>query len=311
MTLDPDAARLLEMARKAGKPPYETVDADTARQLYREGRRALQPEPLAVAETRDLSAPRPGGTVPLRLYRPDGATAGESLPVLIYFHGGGWVLGDIDSHDGVCRHLAARSGCAVVSVDYRMGPEHKFPAAVDDAVAATRWIAGNAAELGIDPARLAVAGDSAGGNLAAVVTLHERDAGGVAVGAQMLFYPATDFAMDTESHRLFGEGHLLTHAAMRWFQAQYLTAGDEADWRASPLRADDLAGLPTAYVITAGFDPLRDEGETYARRLVEAGVPVTTRRYTGQIHGFLTMGRIIAQSAEALDAAAKWLRTNL
>lgn len=311
MSLDPDAARLLEMARKANKPPYEAGDAETARRLYREGRRALQPEPMAVAAVGDAQAPGLHGPIGLRTYRPDGPAPAERLPVLIYFHGGGWVLGDLDSHDTVCRHLAARSGCAVVSVDYRMGPEHKFPAAVDDALSATRWVVDHAATLFVDPGRIAVAGDSAGGNLAAVVCLHARDNAGPTIGAQMLFYPATDFAMDTASHTLFGEGHLLTHSAMRWFQKQYLASGDEVDWRASPLKAETLERLPQAYVVTAGYDPLRDEGEAYARRLVEAGVPVTTRRYTGQIHGFLTMGKVIAQSSQALDSAAAWLRANV
>ncbi|MFN4088979.1 MAG: alpha/beta hydrolase [Alphaproteobacteria bacterium] len=312
MTLDPDAARLIEMARQANNPPFESLDAAGARSLYRDGRRALAPEPVAVAATRDLSAPGPNGPIPLRLYRPDGPSADAVLPVLVYFHGGGWVIGDIDTHDGVCRHLAARSGFAVVSVDYRMGPEHRFPAAVEDCFAATAWVANQGPGLGIDPARVAVGGDSAGGNLAAVVCLMARDAGGPRIGAQLLFYAATDFAMDTESHRLFADGYLLTHKAMRWFQEQYLGGtGLDADWRASPLRAASLQGLPPAYVLTAGYDPLRDEGEAYARRLVEEGVVVTSRRYPGQVHGFLNMGRIITRSAHALDAAAGWLRVNL
>ncbi len=309
MTLHPDAARLLEMARQANNPPIGTVDAETTRRLYREGRRVLAPDPLPVGETQDLSAPGPHGAIPLRLYRPLGAEPGAALPVLVYFHGGGWVIGDIDTHDGVCRHLAARSGCAVVSVDYRMGPEHRFPAAVDDCVVATAWVGAQAQELGIDAARVAVGGDSAGGNLAAVVCLAARDAAGPRIAGQLLLYAATDFAMDTPSHEQFADGYLLTRQGMRWFQKQYLgSAEDGTDWRASPLHAPDLSRLPPAYVITAGYDPLRDEGEAYARRLIEAGVPVTCRRYPGQIHGFLTMGRIIAESATALDDAAKWLR---
>ena len=303
MQLDPGAATVLEMIRMAGRPPWHTVTPDEARANYLAGRAVTAPEPVAVAELRDLSAPGPHGPVPLRLYRPASAPA-QGAPVLVFFHGGGWVLGNLESHDGVCRHLAARSGCVVVATDYRLAPEHKFPAAADDALAATAFVAGQAASLGIDPARLAVGGDSAGGNLAAVVALLAREAAGGAprIAYQMLLYPATDFAMDTPSHAAFAEGHLLTRPSMEWFRDHYLRGpADAADWRASPLRAASLAGLPPAYVLTASHDPLRDEGEAYARRLVDAGVPVTLWRAPGQIHGFLPQGRIIAAAQAALD----------
>ncbi|MBX6372683.1 MAG: alpha/beta hydrolase [Acetobacteraceae bacterium] len=315
MTLDPDAAQVLELIRTAGRPPVEALSPDEARASYRAAREAVTPEPVAVAEVRDLAAEGPYGSIPLRLYRPHGvAGTGGGVPALVYFHGGGWVLGDLDSHDGVCRHLADRSGCVVIAVDYRLAPEHKFPAAVEDAFAATRWVAAHAQALGLDAARLAVAGDSAGGNLAAVVCLLARDAaeGGPRIAFQMLLYPATDFAMDTPSHRRFAEGHLLTRASMRWFRDHYLrTPADQEDWRASPLRAPSLAGLPPAYVLTASHDPLRDEGEHYAQRLIETGVPVTVWRVPGQIHGFLPMGRLIAASSRVLDALGGALKATM
>lgn len=302
--LDPGARRVLDMAAASDAPPYEQVDAPTARELYRRGRGALAPDPQAVAEIRALSADGPNGTIPLRLYRPAGAAAGAMLPVLVYFHGGGWVIGDLDTHDPLCRHLANASHCAVVSVEYRMGPEHRFPAAVEDAFAATRWVAAQAEGLGLDPGRLALGGDSAGGNLTAVVCLMAREAGAPRIGYQLLFYPATDLGMGFPSQQLYAEGYLLTRSNQRWFHGHYLRGEeDKADWRASPLRAESLAGLPPAYVLTAGYDPLCDEGEAYARRMVAAGVRVTCHRFPGQIHGFLTMGRVIPAAAEALDEA--------
>jgi acetyl esterase len=234
------------------------------------------------------------------------------LPLLVFFHGGGWVVGDIATHDTVCRHLANRAECAVVSVDYRLAPEHKFPAAVDDAYTATAWVAENAAALGVDAGRLAVGGDSAGGNLAAVVCLMARDRGAPRISYQLLVYPATDAAMRHESIARFAEGHVLTRATMRWFYEQYLPSPeDAADWRVSPLVAADLAGLPPAYVLTAGYDPLCDEGDAYAARLAAAGVPVEHRRFPGQIHGFTTNGKIIRAADAALDEAAASLKTGL
>ena len=297
MPLDPDAEILLEMVRAANRPAFETVGAAEARLLFNAGRKVLAPDPMPVAELRELAIPGPGGPIPARLYR---ASTTGTLPVLVFFHGGGWVVGDIESHDTVCRHLANRAGCAVMSVDYRLAPEHKFPAAVEDCFAA----------LGVDPARLAVGGDSAGGNLAAVVGLLARDHGGPRITCQLLIYPATDAAMRHDSIGRFAEGYVLTRSTMRWFYEQYLRAPeDAADWQASPLAAPDLGGLPAAFVLTAGYDPLCDEGDAYAARLAGSGVAVTHRRFPGQVHGFVMNGKIIRAAETALDETAAAMRT--
>jgi acetyl esterase len=310
--LDPDAQRVLDLIREAGRPPYETLTPNEAREFYRAGRRILQPDPPEVAEVRNLRAAGAQGDIPLRLYRGIGTERGAALPALVYFHGGGWVIGDLDTHDGVCRLLANAAQCAVASVEYRLAPEHKFPAAVDDAVHAAEWIAAHAAALGIDPDRLGVGGDSAGGNLAAVVALIARDRGGPRLRFQLLLYPATDFVTSDDPKRERFEGFPLNVVTMNWFRDHYLgNAGDYGDWRASPLRARDLRGLPPAYVLTVGFDPLRAEGETYARRLQEAGVPVQHRHFERQMHGFLTMGKIIAAAGPATVEAAAAVKAAL
>ena len=310
--LDPDCQRVLDLIREAGRPPYETLTPTEARELYRAGRRALQPEPPAVAEARNLKAPSPQGDIPLRLYRGLGTQPGAALPALVYFHGGGWVIGDLDTHDGVCRLIANASGCAVISVDYRLAPEHKFPTGVDDAVAATEWIAAHAATLGIDADRLAVGGDSAGGNLAAVVALIARDRGGPRLRFQLLLYPATDFVTSDDPQRERFEGFPLNVVTMNWFRDHYLRGvADYGDWRASPLRAKDLRGLPPAYVLTVGFDPLHVEGEGYATRLREAGVPVQHRHIAEQMHGFFTMGKIIRAAKPATEEAARAVKAAL
>ena len=306
MPLDHDVEILLKMIQEANRPSFETVGAIAARELFMAGRKALSPDPMPIAETRDIAIPGPGGAIPARLYR--SVTTGI-LPVLVFFHGGGWVVGNIESHEAMCRHLANRAECAVVAVDYRMGPEHKFPAAVDDCFAATGWVADNGASLGIDPRRLAVGGDSAGGNLGAVVSLLARDKGAPRIACQLLIYPATDAAMRHDSIARYAEGYVLTRSTMRWFYDQYLRIPeDAADWRVSPLLASDLAGLPAAFVLTAGYDPLCDEGDAYAARLAAAGVPVTHRRFPGQVHGFVTNGRVIRAAETALDEAAAVLK---
>jgi len=300
MPVDPQMQWVLEKAASSALPAYYTVSAIEARRLYKETRAVLSPPVPQVEVVRDLAASGPAGPIPLRLYRGLGTAADAPLPVLVYFHGGGWTIGDLDTHDIVCRTLANRARCAVIAVDYRMGPEHKFPAAVEDCLAATRWVAGQAANLGIDAARIAVGGDSAGGNLAAVAAITLRDAGGPPLVFQALVYPATDQRMDSESHSKFGEGYLLTRANMLWFRGNYLLPGDYDDWRASPIRAADLARLPPAHIITAGYDPLLDEGRAYSDRLVAAGVPVLYECFEGMAHGFLTMGGVVAAANHAL-----------
>ena len=310
VTLDPDAAAVFRAFQEAGRPPYETVSPAEARELYLKGRFVSNPEPPELASVEPLTIPSPAGLIPARIYTPTRLrTANGLAPGLVFFHGGGWVIGDLDSHDVVCRKLADEGELMVVSVDYRLAPEHKFPAAVDDAIAATKWIAENAKQLGIDAARLMVGGDSAGGNLAAVVAISARDGNGPAIAGQVLIYPAIDFAMTHPSHREPETSILLTHSVIRWFRDHYLNgAADVHDWRASPARATTLIGLPPAYVLTAGADPLRDEGDEYASRLKEAGVPVTYRHFPGQFHGFFTMGKLLQQANVAAGEIGAWLK---
>lgn len=300
MAVDLQMQAVIERAAKSGLPPYHSIGAAEARRLYKERCAVLSPPVPEVAAVRDLAASGPAGPIPLRLYRGAGCAADAPLPALVYFHGGGWTIGDLDTHDIVCRTLANKAHCAVVAVDYRMGPEHRFPAAVDDCIAATRWVAGQGAALGIDAGRLAVGGDSAGGNLAAVVAITLRDAGGPPLLFQALVYPATDQRMDSASHASLAQGYLLTRDNMLWFRDNYLDPADCDDWRASPIRAADLARLPPAHIITAGYDPLRDEGRAYSDRLLAAGVPVLYECFEGMAHGFLTMGGVVAAANHAL-----------
>jgi acetyl esterase len=306
--LHPDAARVCELIVASGRPAFETLTPAQAREAYLASRRALQPEPEEVAEVQELQAIGPAGAIPLRLYRGQGADRARLQPAVIYFHGGGFVIGDLDSHDQVCRALANAVPCVVVSVHYRLAPEAKFPAAVEDSIAATRWIADNAKHLGIDGNRVAVGGDSAGGNLAAVAALDAREHGPPLV-FQLLIYPTTDMRTDRPSHLRNADQLPLKLSTIHWFLGHYLrSADDEADWRASPLRTQSLKGLPPCLIITAGFDPLSDEGEAYAAALTSAGVPVKLERFEGQIHGFLTMGRIVADSARAIALSAAALK---
>jgi acetyl esterase len=307
--LNPQAQQVCDLIVASGRPPIETLSPEQARVAYIAAKPILQPDPAPVAEVLSLEAEGPAGRIPLRLYRGNGADKGKPQSALIYFHGGGWVIGDLDTHDQVCRALANATPCVVVSVDYRLAPEHKFPAAAEDAIAATRWIGANAQRLGIDAARLAVGGDSAGGNLAAVVSLDARDRGAPRLAFQLLIYPATDMRMGWPSLERHAEQLPLTRAGMHWFVDHYLTkADDRTDWRASPLLARSFAGLPPALVITAGFDPLSDEGQAYADALRKAGVAVTRERFEGQVHGFVTMGRIIDDAGRAIGMGAAALR---
>ena len=310
VTLDPDAAAVFRAFQEAGRPPYETVSPAEARELYLKGRFVSNPEPPELASVEPLTIPSPAGSILARVYTPTRLRKANGLaPGLVFFHGGGWVIGDLDSHDVVCRKLADEGELMVVSVDYRLAPEHKFPAAVDDAIASTKWIADNSRQLGIDASRLMVGGDSAGGNLAAVVAISARDGNGPDIAGQLLIYPAIDFAMTHPSHKEPETSILLTHSVILWFRDHYLSgAADVGDWRASPARAKTLIGLPRAYVLTAGADPLRDEGDEYARRLKEAGVAVTHRTFPGQFHGFFTMGKLLQQANVAAGEIGVWLK---
>ena len=300
MPLEPDVARLLEAIRAGGSPLALTTPAEARRQ-YDEARAKVAATPLPVGGVEDFTVPGvEGRPLALRLYRPGAAVAGP-LPLLLYFHGGGWVLGNLDSHDTICRALARHAGFAVLSVDYRLAPEAPFPAAIEDALAALAWAARDGRSHGLDPDRIAVSGDSAGGNIAAALAIADRESGRPRIRFQLLLYPATDFGFDTPSQRAFAEDPLLTRANLLWFRAQYLRSPAEGDdWRASPLRVPSTAGLPPACILTAEYDPLRDEGEAYAGRLRAAGVPVELWRVPGQIHGFLAMGRVIEGAAPAL-----------
>ena len=310
--LHPQARALMNLMVERGVPPTHTLTPAEARRLYRERRSFTQPAPPDVAAVRELRATGPHGEIPLRLYRPLGSAPAALLPVLVYYHGGGWVIGDLDTHDTLCRELANGSGACVVAVDYRMGPEFRFPAAVDDVLAATRWVQRQAAELHVDATRIAVGGDSAGGNLAAVVALAARDAGDLPLAFQLLIYPATDQRRGAPSHQTNGQGYLLTTETMDYFTGHYIAdPAQYLDWRASPLLHTDLAGLPPAFVLTAGYDPLRDEGLAYAQRLTEAGNRCSAICFERQIHGFITMGRVIDEANTAVALCAATLRREL
>lgn len=306
MPLDPQAKALFDFLGITTLPGLETLTPQEARDRFAgmtEARKQMGAnEP--VQQVRDAKIAGPGGEIPIRIYTPD---VPKPAPVLIYFHGGGWVLGDLDSHDHVCRSLANLTPCVVASVDYRLAPETKFPAAVEDSYAALEWIAANAGELGIDPHRIAVGGDSAGGNLAAVISLLARDRKGPQPVYQVLIYPATDMRMNTPSMEENADGPLLTKAAMHWFIDHYLRGGsDKLDPLASPLLAADLSTLPAAFILTAECDPLRDEGEDYGRRLEAAGVPAEVKRYAGMPHGFFSFGAALNAAVQAMaDTTAR------
>jgi len=308
MPLDPQARTLLDAMAASGAAPLDQMSVTDAR-AFMDSMRAMQGPPTVLPVVRDVQIEGPAGPIPARFYRP---RHDEFLPLLVYFHGGGWVIGSLETHDNVCRDLAVKTCCAVLSIDYRLAPEHPFPAAAEDCYAATVWAHDNAARLGIDAARIAVGGDSAGGNLAAVVALMARDRKAPPLRFQLLVYPVTCGRMDTPSYRENAEGYLLTSAAMAWFWAHYVpAAAGREECYAAPLRASDLRGLPPALVLTAEYDPLRDEGEAYAKRLAEAGVPAEVRRYEGQIHGFFGMSALIDRAREAFDEAAATLRAAL
>jgi acetyl esterase len=303
MPVDPQVKSFLDTIAGFGGPPLEQLPLAEARKVPL-GLIEFGGLEESMAEVQNRTVPGPGGTIAVRIYRP---VKKETLAALIFFHGGGFVICNLDTHDRLCRSLAKASGCAVISVDYRLAPEHKYPAAVDDAYAATQYLAEHAAEFGIDPSRIAVGGDSAGGNLAAVVSLLVRDRRGPRLKFQLLIYPLVDFNDQGSSMREFGQGdYFLSINGMDWFKKSYLASADAArEPSASPINATDFRGLPPAMVITAECDPLRDQGEAYARKLEAAGVRVELKRYEGMIHPFLSLAGIITAGKTAIaDAAA-------
>ncbi|HUB44276.1 MAG TPA: alpha/beta hydrolase [Acetobacteraceae bacterium] len=304
MPVDPQIQALLD--KGTGVPATHTLPVPEARAQY-EARIALMAPAAAIAAATEHVISGPGGPLRLRIYRPLGE---GPFPLLVFCHGSGFVLCSLDTHDGICRNLCAGAGCVVVSVDYRLAPEHKFPAGLDDCVLATRWAAQHAADLHADARRIAIAGDSAGGNLAAATALRLRDEGGPALCGQLLIYPVTDYhTPGTASYRENAEGYGLTRDTMMWFWNHYLAdSADAANPLASPLRAGSLAGLPQALVVTAEFDPLRDEGEHYAARLRDAGVPAATSRWDGMNHGFFFWVGVVDRAAAAMEESCAWLR---
>jgi acetyl esterase len=308
MPLDPQAEHILGLVKKAGLPELWQLTPDQAREQY-----VLRVAKLAdkqpVFRAYDRRIPGPGQDLAIRIYEPRAARPGEKFPVLLWLHGGGFVIGNLETHDHACRALATRAECLVVAVDYRLAPESKFPAAVEDCMAALRWLALHAVEIGADPARIAVGGDSAGGNLATVCAILARNDGYPKLAHQLLIYPCTAPEPETPSHRKFAEGHLLTRNTITWFYKQYLRSPRESsDFRFAPLIAEDLSSLPPALLLVAGYDPLRDEGVDYAKRLIEAGNRVTLVNYEGMIHGFLLMGGAVDAAKRALGQCADALR---
>ena len=310
MQLDPESQAFLDLIKKLGRPAINSLPPLEAREVFRRGRRATQPDLPQVDRVKEYAASGPHGPIPVRVYRGAGTADLGALPVHVYYHGGGWVLGDLDSHDWVCRKIANAAQCAVVSVDYRMAPEYVFPAAYEDALAAVHWVQKNANMLRVDPSRMAVGGDSAGGNLAASVAIALRD-GGTKLKAQILVYPAVDLSMSGDYYGRHTKDLILTDDTMRWFIDLYVPKAEHRkDWRASPLLAPSLKGLAPALVVLAGFDPLCAEGEVYAARLQKEGVTTTVTRYPGQLHGFLSNGKMLPKANDAIADIAAVLKAN-
>jgi len=304
MPLDPQAQAFLDQMEALNAPALNTLTPEDARKAFEMMAEFLEMEPEPIAKSENRMIPGPGGQIPVRIYTPEGS---EPFPVLVFFHGGGFVIGSVELYDEFCRELANGAGCMVVSVDYRLAPEHKFPAAVEDCYAATEWVAENAKAIGGNPALIAVGGDSAGGNLSAVVAQMARDKGTPPLVFQLLIYPATDFVHETQSSKE-NTGYFLTKDDMVWFGSLYLRSEtDGSSPQASPLLAEDLSGLPPALVITAEFDPLRDDGEAYADKLRKSGVAVVCTRYNGMIHGFLSLP--FDQGKKARQEVVKALRS--
>jgi acetyl esterase len=308
MPLDPQIEFVIGLVQKANAPEFWQLTPDQAREQY-----LLRVNKLSVKEpivrTEDRRIPGPGSHIPLRIYTPREPRSGEKLPALLWFHGGGFVIGSLDTHDSVCRMLANRADCIEVSADYRLAPEYKFPAAVEDCEAALKWVWLHAAEFGADPQAIAVGGDSAGANLATVVAILARDAGHPRIAYQLLIYPCVAPEPETPSHHKFAEGYVLSRNTITWFFKHYQRSrADSNDFRFAPLAADDLANLPPALVLVAGYDPLRDEGVDYAKRLIEAGNHVRLVNYEGMIHGFILMGGAVDAAKHAVAESAQALR---
>jgi acetyl esterase/lipase len=307
--IDSEALAYLEWMQSLGLPPLAEQGVEEARLHNRTRAPMLAGDPEPVARIEDIRVPGPRGSIDGRIYAP---VRSQALPALLYLHGGGWVLGGVDTHDSVCRALAHRAGCMVLSLDYRLAPEHRFPAPLEDAWAGLTWLHENAAAIGADPNRLAVGGDSSGGNLTAVLARWARDRGGPRIAAQMLIYPVTNFDLDTASYRTVGTGYGLTRESMSWYWGQYLTdPRDGASPDASPLRADNLSGLAPALVITCELDPLESEGSAYAAALGAAGVPVEHIHEAAMIHGYIRMAGVISRARKSWDDCARFLRREL
>jgi acetyl esterase len=303
MPLDPQVQQVLDLVRQSGNPEYWQMSPEEARDWHNRKAGLLDIKPETVFRSEDREIPGPGGAIPLRIYTP--RMTGESLPVLVWLHGGGHVVGCLDSYDALSRQLALQADCIVVAVAYRLAPEHKFPAGVEDSFVALSWVACHADSLGGDPARIAIGGDSSGGNLAAVCAILARDADFPRLRFQLLVYPRTAVWEDSASHREFAEGHLLTRKTILWFHDHYLRSdADRQDWRWAPLIAPDLTGLPPALVIVAECDPLRDDGIAYAERLRREGNSVELTCYAGMVHPFFSMGGVVDAGRKAIGQAA-------
>jgi acetyl esterase len=310
--LDPVLAMALAQMAESGQPEIWQLPPEEARAMFSAMTPMFEGPAPEMHQVEDRTIPGPGGPLPLRIYTPRSMAEGELAPILVYFHGGGWVLGDLDTHDVVCRHLAREGDCIVVSVDYRLAPEHKFPAAIEDALAAPEWASAHAESIHGDAGRLAVGGASAGGNLAAVVSQLAKEQGRPPIRFQMLLYPAVDLATERPSRAKYGEGYFLTQNDMLWFAQQYLDGSeDPLDPRLAPLHHPDLSGLPPALIVTAGFDPLQDEGKAYAEALEAAGVPVEYVHFDDMIHGFISMPGILERGRQGLAQCATALRNAL
>lgn len=315
MSLDEDSKNLLARRLEIGAPYFQDMTPEGARTAMAEGRKAANITPPEMATTRYIASGVDGCPMDMRLYIPKGAEAaqGQLSPFMVFFHGGGFVVGDLDTHDILCRNLSIASGIPILAVDYRLAPEHKFPAAIDDGKVAVNWIAQNAMSLGLDKDRMAVGGDSAGGNIATMMCHLARD-GAVEASFvyQLLAYPWVDMTMAQNSYGVSADGLPVTYDAMAWFRDLYLNSdAEQVDWRASPLMAPDMKDLPPACILTAGFDPLCDEGLAYGRRLEQGGVPVHALHYPGQIHGFLTLGAQLPTAGKAIDALGTALKAGL